>query len=233
MLALRRDYPRLVEIGLRLAALGNIRFHPLGDEQRIVYYPSGLLFALRLPVVSANRAAWEQARVELEHGEAPSYLQLLWPRGGILFHLSIAGELSAETISVVDLTTPLAPVIDAVRWCFDRQLPAPERAYRLAVLDPSVAAAGVLVIETGDRSRGDLATYVYPDDPPGSPPGRSHEEAAHLFVETVARHLRASSLRRQDQYVGRSNYRAKCCRSDRELRMVSGTRATARDHTAR
>jgi hypothetical protein len=96
-------------------------------------------------------------------------------------------------------STPLAHVIDAVRWCFDRQLPAPERAYRLAVLDPSVAAAGALVIETGDRLRGDLATYVYPDDPPGSPPGRSREEAAHLFVETVARHLRASSLRRQDQ----------------------------------
>jgi hypothetical protein len=177
--------PRLVRLCQRLIRLGNVYFrYPdlrPGRATGLLFFPAGLIFELRLPVVPANAAVWEAARTLLACGGGDGRLALVREGPGTIFRLGADGAVRAEAIVVADLSAPLARLPRAVGWLAN--VIAPGKAYRLAVLDAGVA--GDLQVYPGERSRGELAFGVFSGNP-GQGDG-SGRDPARLFADAARR----------------------------------------------
>lgn len=186
--------PRFVRLAGRVTEPGNVyfRFPARRDApgSRMIFYPSGLRFVVRQPIVEGNRRAWEAFKGGLDRSGGLEELRPVAERGGAMLHLTTAGELRSEEVTVADLVAPLRTVAEAARRCRAAGLIPSGRAYRLAVMEASDAALGGAQLYLGDREQGELAFAIFPDDPlPDGGPARTREDAADLFLDGVRRLL--------------------------------------------
>jgi hypothetical protein len=162
------DDPRFVDLCQRVVGSGNIYFQFPQAFRRgspgYLYYPAGLLFSLRLPIVRENRPAWDVFRIVARSGEGlPMSLDDEGP--GAIISLTPGGEPYVEEIEIAQFVTPLYQVLDACRIIAEHRLIAPEQTYRVSVADASVVAPGGLQVYQGHAAGGPALFATVAADP--------------------------------------------------------------------
>jgi hypothetical protein len=153
-----------------------------------LYYPAGLLFSLRLPIVWENRPAWDVFRIVATNGEElPMSLDDEGP--GAIISLVTDGELRVEEIEIAQFVTPLCRVVDACRLIAQHRLIAPGQMYRMAISDASVAAPGGLQVYQGHEAGGPALFATVAADPSSELHWKDQVERATDQLVQFARNL--------------------------------------------
>ena len=160
--------PRFLDLCRRVVGSGNIYFQFPGAFRRgspgCLYYPAGLLFSLRLPIVWDNRPAWDVFHVLTMKRQALPIDRFAYGPGAIV-SLMPDGELHVEEIEIAQFVTPLCQVVDACRTIAEHRLIAPGQTYRMTVADASVASPGRLQVYQGHQEGGPVLFATVAADP--------------------------------------------------------------------
>jgi hypothetical protein len=165
--------PRFIDLCQRVINTGNIHFHFPGAFLRgrpgMLYYPTGLLFGPRVPIVWGNHVPWDVFRIlRMPREELPMKLFTEGPRA--IISVMPDGELSIEEIEIAQFITPLCQVMDACRYLAQHRLIAPGQTYRVTVDDASVMAPGRLQVYQGHVQGGPALFAVCSSDPTADRP---------------------------------------------------------------
>lgn len=107
---------RFIDLSNEIIRAGNVHFVFPRPEQ--VFFPAGLLFTLRQPITQSSLAAWEALKPVFESAVTPEPRPRLYREGpGSIVHLLEGGDTWTERVLVVDLSVPLARVVQAVARC--------------------------------------------------------------------------------------------------------------------
>jgi len=160
--------PRFIDLCRRVVDSGNIYFQFPQAFRRggpgYLYYPAGLLFSLRLPIVWENRPAWDVFRIlTMQRGSLSLDLFVYGP--GAIISLMPNGGLRVEEIEIAQFVTPLYQVVDACRIIAEHRLIAPGLTCRMVVADASVAAPGGLQVYQGHEAGGPALFATVAVDP--------------------------------------------------------------------
>ncbi len=183
------EHPRFGELYNQLTAGRNISVI-FPQRPQAVYFPAGLIFSVRLPLVKGrNRKAWSAFRESIKLSPESKLLQFGKENKGVLFRLSAAGEVSHEDILVGACTAMLINVARVVDLIWESGVVLPEKEYRLTVMDGPQARLGSLPIFLGDPARG-FTTYSFVPLPHKSFNADVIESAfldqSHKFLDSLA-----------------------------------------------
>jgi hypothetical protein len=160
--------PRFVDLCRRVVGSGNVYFRFPGAFRRgspgCLYYPAGLLFSLRLPIVWENRPAWDVFRIlVMPRDELPMKMFAEGP--GAIISLLTTGEVQVEEVSIVDFETTLHQVADACQVIAQHRLITTGQTYRMTVADASVVSPGGLRVYQGHVGGGPALFATVAADP--------------------------------------------------------------------
>ena len=158
------DHPRLRKLFRQIAVGRNININFYVD-QGLVTYPAGYLFSLRLPITSANRAAWEVFADRVEQAGEAAPLKLLTENEGYILKLTVDGDVLVEEVAIAHCSALLFNLEGALDFIWESGAVLPVKEHRLTVMPIEELALGRLVVYPGDKCRGFLTFSALPLTP--------------------------------------------------------------------
>ncbi len=111
----------------QITGMGNVYIPLPGREY--AFYPAGLMFTLRLPILATRLPAWETFKRRIRPPASPLVLHREGP--GVVLRLGEEGEFHKDPVLVVDLHVPLAWLAPAVVACLESGIVSDGKHYRL------------------------------------------------------------------------------------------------------
>jgi len=155
------EHPRLQELFAEIAARGNI-YISFSPDRKLVTYPAGYLFGLRLPITIANRATWEAFAGWLEDCGEAAPLKFSVTQDGFILKLSADGNVLLDEVTIADCSTLLLNLEAAVDLIMESGMVLSGKEHRLTVVPIQDLAKGRLTVHPGDEDRGFLTFSVLP-----------------------------------------------------------------------
>jgi hypothetical protein len=135
-----RNDPRFAALCERAVRTGNVHFRvPQPRETRLVYYPAGLLFLLRLPLPQADATRLGLVRAALRENGADAAINPLGEQSGLILRLRADGGVIEEAVTLVDATARIGTVSEASGLLASSGAIRREKRFRLMVVEASEA----------------------------------------------------------------------------------------------
>ena len=149
---------RFTDVSNEIMRAGNVYF--VFPRPEHVFFPAGLVFALRQPLPRSRLPAWEALKRVLESEATPGPRPSVYREGpGSILHLLAGGDTWSEPVLVVDLVVPLARVVQTVVWCVQGGIVPGGKHHRLVV-----SIDGGACWQNGDAEQHESAFAVLYDD---------------------------------------------------------------------
>ena len=155
------DHPRLQELFAEIATGRNI-YISFCPDRKLVTYPAGYLFGMRLPITIANRATWEAFAGWLEDCGEAAPLKFDTAQDGFVLKLSTDGNVLLDEVTIADCSTLLLNLEAAVDLIMESGIVLSGKEHRLTVAPIQELAPGRLTVHPGDEGRGYLTFSVLP-----------------------------------------------------------------------
>ena len=155
------DHPRLQELFAEIATGRNI-YISFCPDRKLVTYPAGYLFGMRLPITIANRATWEAFAGWLEDCGEAAPLKFDTAQDGFVLKLSTDGNVLLDEVTIADCSTLLLNLEAAVDLIMESGIVLSGKEHRLTVAPIQELAPGRLTVHPGDEGRGFLTFSVLP-----------------------------------------------------------------------
>ncbi len=126
-------------------------------QPRFLYFPSGYLFSLRQPIISANQSIFSAIEQKLAESTNEN-LNPITKRDGAILKLLKNGTVSTEQVMIVDFSSTLFHLAESVDYLWASGIVPKQIEYRLNVLDSSMTPPGNITVYLGDYDRG-FITY--------------------------------------------------------------------------
>jgi hypothetical protein len=127
------ENPRLAQLSDQISHMGNVNIQYPSVYNFNVFYPAGLIFLLRQPIMGSNYIAWYKLKSIIEANSGFCPIQIQSERQALTIKLHFNQTYDIGTVTLVDLGCKLVDLVKAAEICCRNGLVPDQLVYCLCI----------------------------------------------------------------------------------------------------